>query len=62
METVHQNTKKIKLDFNLDLAVLVLIDEQMLHTILRNLISNSIKFTDANKNIYISLMLINYMI
>ena len=39
------NEKKIKLDFNLDLAVLVLIDEQMLHTILRNLISNSIKFT-----------------
>jgi len=39
------NSKKIKLDFNLDLAVLVLIDEQMLHTILRNLISNSIKFT-----------------
>lgn len=39
------NSKNIKLEINIDTSVEVLIDEQMLQTILRNLVPNAIKFT-----------------
>lgn len=42
------NSKNIKLEINIDTSVEVLIDEQMLQTILRNLVSNAIKFTFPN--------------
>lgn len=48
------HSKKITIHNTIDKDLLVFVDYNMLSTILRNLISNAIKFTHKGKNIYIN--------
>ena len=50
--------KNIQVDNEIDPAILVMADENMLNTILRNLISNAIKFTYKNGHIVIKARLV----
>lgn len=49
------NSKKINVVYNIDSDYFIESDEDMLKTIIRNICSNSIKFTPEGKNIYVNL-------
>lgn len=49
----NADNKKVKLDSDIEDGILVNADKNMLHTILRNLVSNAIKFTNADDSIII---------
>lgn len=49
------SSKKINVVYNIDKDYLIDTDEDMLKTIIRNICSNSIKFTPEGKNIYVNL-------
>ncbi len=52
-------TKSIQLVNNIDEDLCIYADEYMINTILRNLISNAIKFTDINGKIFVKSKLVN---
>ena len=52
--TPQASAKNIKVDYNFDENLLVYADEKMISTVIRNLISNAIKFTPNGGNILVS--------
>ncbi|NWF89305.1 MAG: PAS domain-containing sensor histidine kinase [Ignavibacteriaceae bacterium] len=50
----NARNKNIKLEKNIDSSTMVFVDKNMFHTILRNLVSNGIKFTNDGGSIVVS--------
>lgn len=54
-EYIYKKNLKIKFNSNIDSCIMCM-DDEALNRILLNLISNAIKFTPANRNIYINII------
>ncbi|HAB50703.1 MAG TPA: hypothetical protein DCE80_00760, partial [Ignavibacteriales bacterium] len=50
----NARNKKIKIEKNVDAALYVVVDKNMFNTIMRNLVSNGIKFTKEGGNVYLT--------
>jgi len=50
---ISANNKEINLEFSVDRNLTLLADKKMLHTVLRNLISNAIKFTRHGGSVFV---------
>jgi len=54
LEAEHAKNKQLKMQYNIPETLFVHADQNMIHTVIRNLISNAIKFTPAGGSIIIS--------
>jgi len=57
--TERARQKKVSIENNLRSSIVIYADEKMINTVLRNLISNAIKFTNSGGRVYIDAVLNN---